>query len=115
MERIKQQLDVARKQREHIQQGYTTSSAHVGHRTWSAFSSEKHRFMAAKDKHIRLFLVITIAIISAMIIWWAVSSMEPEMRLSGIDLLESPQPVVKASSAVEMLEVKIDEWIASVN
>ena len=36
-----QKLDVARKQREQIQKGYTTASESVGHREWNAFMSKR--------------------------------------------------------------------------
>ena len=110
MERIKQKLDVARKQRESIQHEYATSSDGVGHRTWRTFRSEKHRFMTLKDNYLRLLLVMAVIIMSIMIIWWGISSKEPDgIGLSGIDLLEAPQVSGSGNTAVEKLEVKITD------
>jgi cell division septation protein DedD len=108
MERIKQKLDVARKQREQFQNGYTTSAESVGHREWNASMSEKNRFMALKGNHTRLLLAVVVIIMSAMIIWWGVSSSERDViRLSDIEMFESQQASAAGSTAVERMDMKI--------
>ena len=108
MERIKQKLDVARKQREQFQNGYTASAESVGRREWSAFMSEKNRFMALKGNHTRLLLGVVVIIMSTMAIWWGVSSNEHDViQLSDIEMIESRQASATGSTAVEKMEMKI--------
>ena len=123
MERIKQKLDVARKQREQLQNGYTASAESVGHRERSAFMSEKNRFMALKGNHTKLLLGVVVIIMSTMAIWWGVSSNEHDViQLSDIEMIESRQAGATESTAVEKMEMKIaalaeqvDSLIESIN
>jgi hypothetical protein len=108
MERIKQKLDVARKQREQLQNGYTASAESVGRQEWNAFMSEKNRFMALKGNHTKLLLGMVVIILSVVIIWWSVSSNERGViRLSDIEMLESQQASAAGSIAVERMDMKI--------
>lgn len=116
MERIKQKLDVARKQREQFQNGYTASAESVGHREWNAFMPKKNRFMDKKGKHTRLSLGVVVIIISAMIAWWGVSSNEHAViRLSDIEKFESQQASATGSTAVERMDMKIAALAERVN
>ena len=108
MERIKQKLDVARKQREQIQNGYTTAADSAVHREWNAFMSDNNRFMTLKGNHMRLLFSMVIIIMSAMIIWWNVSSNEHDViRLSDIEMIEPLQASATGSKAVERMDMKI--------
>jgi len=108
MERIKQKLDVARKQREQLQHGYTTSTENAGHRESDAFTSEKSRVMALKGNHTRLLLGTGVIILSAVIIWWSVSNNEHEVnRLSDIEMLELQIASTSGSTAFDRMNMKI--------
>lgn len=108
MERIKEALDVARKQREQLQNGYTTSAESPVHREWNAFESEKNRFMALKNNHTWFLLGAVVIFLSVVIIWWSVSSSERDViRLSDIKMFESQHASAAGSTAVERMDMKI--------
>lgn len=108
MERIKQKLDEARKQREQIQRGDTTPSEGVGSHNWSASRSDKHRLMDLNGNHARLLLGTALIIMSVMVTWWGISSNDHEfIRLSGIEELDSQQGSKTRSAAVEEIDLKI--------
>ena len=108
MERIKEALDVARKQREQLQNGYTTSAESAVHREWNAFKSEKNRFMALKVNQMKLLFALVIITILAMTVWWSVSSNEHDViRLSDIEMLESQQASATGNTAIERMDMKI--------
>ena len=108
MERIKQKLDEARKQREQIQRGYTDAAESVGHHNWSAFRSEKRHFMSLKGNNAWFLLGTTVIIMSILIIWWGVSSSDHDaIQLSSIYTLESQQASAAVSTAVESMDMKI--------
>lgn len=69
---------------------------------------EKNRFMALKGNHMRLLLGLVIIIMSAMIIWWSVSSNEHDViRLSDIEMIEPIQACATGSTTVERVDMKI--------
>jgi hypothetical protein len=116
MERIKEALDVARKQREQLQNGYTTSDERAVHREWNAFKSEKNRFMALKDNHTKLLLGTVVIILSVVIIWWSTSSNERDViQLSDIEMIESQQASAAGSTTVERMDMKIAALAERVN
>jgi hypothetical protein len=116
MERIKEALDVARKQREQLQNGYTTSAERAVHREWNAFKSEKNRFMALKGNHTKLLLGTVVIILSVVIIWWSTSSNERDViRLSDIEMIESQQASAAGSTTVERMDMKIAALAERVN
>ena len=71
MERIKQQLEEARKQRGRIQRGYTTSTEDLGHRKQNAFRTEKSRFIILEDNNMKLLLGMAALIVAIIITWWS--------------------------------------------
>ena len=108
MERIKQKLDEARKQREQIQNGYTTPAESVGHQELNAFMSEKNRTKALKGNHSWLLLGTAAIILLVVITWWSVSSNDrDEIRLSDIEGFEPQQTSAAGSTAVERMDMKI--------
>ena len=116
MERIKQKLDEARKQREQMQRGYTDAAESVGHHNWSAFRSEKRHFMSMKGNNAWFLLGTTVIIMSVLIIWWGVSSNEHDLiRLSEIEAHESQQASAAGSTAVERMGMQIAALTERVN
>ena len=116
MERIKQKLDVARKERDRLKNGHTTSAENVEHQEGNASMSEKSRFMALKDNHTRLLLGTLVIILSVVIIWWSTSSNERDViRLSDIEMFESQQASAAGSTAVESMDMKIAALAERVN
>jgi len=112
LERIKQQLEVARKQREQLQHEHTTSAEGVGHRERNPNRSNKNRFITLKDNNMRFLMVMVALIVLVTIIWWSISGQEPgRIRLSDSDLLELHQTSAAGSSAFEKLEVRIADLI----
>ena len=108
MERIKQQLQFARKQREQLQHGQATAAGEARHRKQNANGPYNNRFVTLKDINIRFLLVTAALIVLVMILWWGMSGKEPgRIRLSDGDLLESHQTSAAGSLAVENLEVRI--------
>ena len=108
MERIKQQLEEARKKRGRIQRGYTTSTEGLGHRKQNTFRTEKSRFIILEDNNMKLLLGMAALIVAIIITWWSVSDQEPsEIRLSDIDRPEAHQTSATGSMAANALEVKI--------
>ena len=108
MERIKQKLDEARKQREQMQRGYTDAAESVGHHNWSAFRSEKRHFVSMKGNNAWFLLGTTVIIMSVLIIWWGVSSNEHDLiRLSEIESHESQQASATGNTAIERMDMKI--------
>ncbi|MEN8133488.1 MAG: SPOR domain-containing protein [Pseudomonadota bacterium] len=116
MERIKQKMEEARKQREQLQHGHATSTEGVRHRKQSAFRSEKNRLFTLKDNNIEQFLSrMAVVAALAMVAWWIVPSQEPDgTRLHDLDLLESHQTSATGSPAVEKLEARITGLIERV-
>ena len=116
MERIKQKLDEARKQREQIQRGYTDAAESVGHHNWSAFRSEKRHFMSIKSNNAWFLLGTTVIIMSVLIIWWGASSNEHDLiRLSEIEAHESQQASATGNTAVERMDMQIAALAERVN
>ena len=116
MERIKQKLDEARKQREQMQRGYTDAAESVGHHNWSAFRSEKRHFMSMKGNNAWFLLGTTVIIMSVLIVWWGASSNEHDLiRLSDIEALESPQARTAGSVAVDRMGMQIAALAERVN
>jgi len=116
MERIKQKLDEARKQREQIQRGFTDAAESVGHHNWSAFRSEKRHFMSMKGNNAWFLLGTVVIILSVVIIWWGTSSNERDViRLSDIEIFESQQTSAAGSTAVERMDMKIAALAERVN
>ena len=112
MERIKQQLQFARKQREQFQQGQATAAGEAGHRKRNANGPYNNRFVTLKDINIRFLLVLAALIVLVMILWWGMSGKEPgRIRLSDGDLLEFHQTSAAGSLAIEQLEVRITALI----
>ena len=108
MERIKQKLDEARKQREQIQNGYTTSSESAGHRELNAFMSEKTRTKALNGNYAWLLLGTAVILLSVVVIWWSLSSNDrDEIRLSDIEAFELQQASAAGITAVEGMDMKI--------
>ena len=108
MERIKQKLDEARKQREQIQNGYTTPAESAGHQELNAFMSEKNRTKALKGNHTWLLSGTAVIILLVVITWWSISSNDrDEIRLSDIEVFEPQQASAVGSTAVERMDMKI--------
>jgi cell division septation protein DedD len=107
MERIKQKLNEARKQREKIQQGYVTST-HAEHGRHSGIP-KKDVTTGPIDNNTRLLAVAAAVIIPlAMLIWWGGTENEPQLeRLSDIEIYESRQAIGAMSTTVEMMNNKI--------
>jgi cell division septation protein DedD len=112
LERIKQKLEEAGKQRGHLQHGHTTSTEDVSHRERSAFRSENNRLFTGKGNTMWLLSGMAVVIASVTITWWIASDQQPGgTRLSDLDLLESPHASATESLATEKLETRITALI----
>lgn len=110
MERIKQKLEEARKQRERLQDGHSTSTDGVMYRKRHAYGSVKNRLFTINGNNIWLLSGMSVVIVSGMIAWWIVSGLEMgEIRLSDLDLIESHQTSATGTPDVEKLEARITD------
>jgi septal ring factor EnvC (AmiA/AmiB activator) len=107
MERIKQKMDEARKQRENIQQGYYSSADAVAGR--HSYILEKGGTTNPRGTKTRLFLLVAAVIIAlAIFIWWHITSNEQRIeRFSDLENQESRQTIEAVSATVEKMNNKI--------
>ncbi|HUT39767.1 MAG TPA: SPOR domain-containing protein [Gammaproteobacteria bacterium] len=107
MERIKQQLEEARKHRERLQQGHASSTDGVEHRKMSSLGSQNYRPFALKDKARWLLSGMALVIASVMITWLIGSDQKPTEWSYNLDLPESRQTSATGSPATKQLETRV--------
>jgi hypothetical protein len=99
MERIKQKLDEARKQRDKIQQGiaYSGGPAHG-----------RHSYIPENDNRKLPILIAAVIITSAMLVWWLVSSNEHRSdRFPDAEVYGTQQTIGTMSTTVEEINTRI--------
>jgi cell division septation protein DedD len=106
MERIKQKLDEARKQRENIQQGNSYSGG--GLRDRYSFIPKYNSVTGLNGNRALPVLIAAVIITSAMLVWWLVSNKEnrsdpfPRVEIHG-----TQQTIVAMSTTVEEINNRI--------
>ena len=113
MERIKQKLVEARKQREQIQRGYDFSADAMRDRH---HIPEKGSVTVLSSNNTKTLLVAAVIITSAMLIWWLISSNEQHIEpFSDIENYESRQTIEAVSTTVEKMNKKIASLAAQMD
>lgn len=99
MERIKQKLDEARKQRDNIQQGIAYSGGAV---------RDRHSYILEDGNRILPILIAAVIITSAMLVWWLISSNEHRGdRFAEIGEHGTQKTIGAMSTTIEQMNNKI--------
>ena len=106
MERIKQKLDEARKQRDKIQQGNAYSGGAVRDR--HSYFPENWSVTGLNGNRTLPILIAAVIITSAMLVWWLISSNEHRSdRFSEAAVYGTQQTIGAMSTTVEQMDNKI--------
>jgi hypothetical protein len=100
LERVKQKLEEARKQRERLLHRHTTSIGGV---------IQQDRRFTFRHTGILLLSGMAVAVLASMITWWIISGhAQTGARLSGLDLIGPQQSSSTGNPAIDRLEARID-------
>jgi len=106
MERIKQKLDEARKQRDKIQQGNDYPGGAVRDR--HSYFPDNGSITGLNGNRALPILIAAVIITSAMLAWWLISSNEhPSDRFSEVEVYGTQQTIGAMSTTVEQMNNKI--------
>jgi hypothetical protein len=108
MERIKEKLDEARRQRDKIQQGIANSG--IAARGRHSYISNNGSITGLNGNRTLPILIAAFIITSAMLVWWLISSNENHSdQLSEVEVHGTQQSIGGMSTTIDLMNNKIGE------